>query len=874
MKIIATHMNAGFGCIASMWAAKKLYPDAFLVLPGCAEKRVHEFLEKEPLPLKLNNIKDISLNEVTLVVLVDTHDPKRIGIFSSLIARPNVKVHIYNHHDNPELDTQVEKKVVENRGACASVLCELLEKKNISLTPEESTLMVLGIFEDTHSLASSSTTPEDFYVTGNLLRQGADLGRVSRYMPQNLNVEQLAVLNELAANLESRLINGVEVAIAAVSLKSYANDLESVASRILDLENLNALFVIARMDKKIYLAARSRGREVDVSRVAQEFGGGGHKNASSADIKYMTLAQAKEKIVSILFEIIQPASLIKDVMHFPVVSAAVGDSIRSVESILTLYNLNTLPVLCNEEPVGLITRQIVEKAIHHKLEEDSVEGFMIRRFSVAEPNELFNSAISLIIEERQKLIPVVGPENKLAGVVSRGDILRELQAREGWKRSPILRQNNNQKNIKSLLKKRLGKNLLNLLAGIARVANQSGVSVYAVGGFVRDLLLGVTNKDIDIVVEGDGVDFASRLAEELRGRVKPHERFGTSVVIFPDENRIDVATARLEYYDYPAALPTVEQSSVKSDLHRRDFTVNSLAVKLNGDGAFCLLDFFDGERDLKNKEIHVLHSLSFIEDPCRLFRSVRFEQRFGFQISKQTEAFMKVAIKKKLVDSLSGTRLLNEVVLILKEKNPLKCILRMKEIGLLQFVSTQMASSPDDIGALEKIEAVLSRAEIISLPEKPEVWYVYFLALFYSLDKESFAQTIERLQMPSRLKKSLIRDRSSCKEGLELLNKDKSWGPEKIYNLFSGFSVEAVIYFLAAAAADRANAYVNIFFAQYYSRAKLSLTGDDLVKMGMKPGPVFQSVFKALREAHVKGTIETREDEVAWVKKQFLKQKG
>ncbi len=864
MQIITTHLNADFDCIASMMAAKKIYPDALLVLPGSSENKVSEFLKQEKFPLEFKRIKDIQMDEITLLVLVDTHDPKRIGVFSPLMTNPNVKVHIYDHHMNPALEGEVEKRVVENRGACTSIFSEILEKNNISLTAEESSLMALGIYQDTHSLTSTSTTPEDLVAVSNLLRRGANLDQVSRYMSQKLNIEQLGVFNELVANLDRQLINGVELTIATASVEGYVSDLAYVASRILELENLNALFVIVRMDKRIYLIARSRGHEVDVSRVAEVFEGGGHRNAASASIKDMTLVQAREKILTTLFEIVQPANRIKDVMHSPVVSVAVHDSIRSVESVLTLYNLNTLPVLSEEKPVGLITRQIVEKAIHHKLEEDCVEEFMIRRFSVTSPDEFFNSVTPLIIEEKQKLIPVVSPEGNLVGVVSRGDILRELHASEGG--------NGNlegaHKNVKSLLKERLGQDLLNLLESISQVANRSEVSVFAVGGFVRDLLLNISNKDIDVVVEGDGILFASRLAEEFGGRVTSHEKFGTSVVIFPDGYRIDVATARLEYYEHPAALPTVERSSVKSDLYRRDFTVNSIAVKLNGEEAFCLIDFFNGERDIKNKEIHVLHNLSFIEDPCRLFRAIRFEQRYNFKISRQTEAFMKVAIKKRLVDSLSGTRLLNELILILKESQPLKCVLRMKELGLLQFVSLQMG----DIQALEKIQSILSWAEFVSLPDEPEIWYVYFLSLLYSLDEESFLQTADRLQLQARLKKSLIRDRETCKENLVLLEKDKDWSPETIYNQFSGFSIEAVIYFLAVASTDRANQYANTYFTQYHRQAELSLTGDDLIEMGIKPGPVFQAVFKALREAHVKGAIETREEEVAWVRKQFLEQ--
>tara|TARA_Y100001936_G_C15628224_1_gene435183 strand:+ start:84 stop:605 length:522 start_codon:yes stop_codon:yes gene_type:complete len=171
---------------------------------------------------------------------------------------------------------------------------------------------------------------------------------------------------------------------------------------------------------------------------------------------------------------------------------------------------------------------------------------------------------------------------------------------------------------------------------------------------------------------------------------------------------------------------------------------------------------------------------------------------------------------------------------------------------------------------MEKIEAVLSWLKTISFPEKPKKWYLYFLALFYSLEEESFVKTAERLQMKAQLKKTMIRDRRVCKEGVELLKKDKDWSPETIYNLFSSFSVEAIIYFLAIASTERANKYVNIYFTQYHGQAELSLTGDDLVEMGMKPGPVFQSVFKGLREAHVKGAIQTREEEEAWVRKEFL----
>ena len=201
--------------------------------------------------------------------------------------------------------------------------------------------------------------------------------------------------------------------------------------------------------------------------------------------------------------------------------------------------------------------------------------------------------------------------------------------------------------LKSLIKDRLSKDIIRYLESITQIGDRLNVSIYAVGGFVRDLILNVPNKDIDIVVEGEGIPFAVCLAELFGGQVKSHEKFGTSVVTLSNGDRIDVATARTEYYKHPAALPIVEKGSIKSDLFRRDFTVNSMAIKLTGSNAFCLIDFFDGEKDLRSRKIHVLHSLSFIDDPCRLFRAIRFEQRFGFEIGRQEQVFMRTSIKKK-----------------------------------------------------------------------------------------------------------------------------------------------------------------------------------------------------------------------------------
>lgn len=858
-----------------MMAAKKLYPEAHLVFPGSAEGLVEDFLKEESPALEFTRLKNISVDQVRLLVVVDTHAPERIGVFASLLDNADVEVHIYDHHPDPQPELQVGQAIIKKRGATTTILHEILCEKEIALTPEECTLMVLGIYQDTHSLVTVSTTPEDLAAAGDLIKRGADLSRVSGYMRQKMNPEQLAIFNELVSSLENRLVNGVVVSLATASSGHYVRDLAYVVQNVIDLENLSAMFAMIRLDKKVYMIARSSIPEVNAAELANAFGGGGHESAASASIKELTIIQAMDKLVSQLESLVQPLSRIADIMHSPAIAVDEDDTIQSIEKKLTLYNLNTLPVLSGEQPVGLITRQIVEKAIHHSMQEDRAEDIMISSFSITTPDAYFKSVIPLIIEEKQKLIPVVDSETKLIGVVSRGDLLRVMHDDMSQHQDPLKNQFSGkvvaQKNMKSLVRERLDKDVCKLLERIAQFGEREGESVYVVGGFVRDLLLNIPNQDIDIVVEGEGIPFANRLAEEFDCRVKSHEDFGTSVVIFPDGYRLDVATARMEYYKHPGALPTVEKSSVKSDLFRRDFTINSMAVKLTGGNAFCLIDFFNGERDLINKEIHVLHSLSFIEDPCRLFRAIRFEQRFGFAMGKQAEAFMHSTIKKRLVDSLSGSRLFNEIKLLLKEKRPTDCIRRMLEFDLLHFVSPEILSHPKDLEVLDKLESVFSWAAMVSLPREPEVWQVYCLGLLYSLDEEAFLISVDRLQLPTRMRNSLGQDRTRCRESIKLLNAKDDWEPQDIYNTFSRLSIEAVLFLLALSSSDRLNQYANIYYTQYQGKTEPALTGDDLVRMGLEPGPVFQSVFNALREARVMGRVSSREEEVALVEERFLR---
>ena len=233
--------------------------------------------------------------------------------------------------------------------------------------------------------------------------------------------------------------------------------------------------------------------------------------------------------------------------------------------------------------------------------------------------------------------------------------------------------------------------------------------VYLVGGTVRDILLGEPNFDVDIAVEGDAIALARAVADALGGRVRAHTKFGTAVVVFGDDQRIDVVTARTEFYDAPAALPSVEHATIREDLFRRDFTINAMAVSLKGDDFGRLVDPFHGRRDLEAKTIRVLHNLSFIDDPTRIFRAIRYESRYGFRMDEHTQRLARGTIEMGLVGDLSSARLRDELIALLEEGDAGASILRLAELGRGQAIHPHLAADEEAVSLLERLRELNER---------------------------------------------------------------------------------------------------------------------------------------------------------------------
>ncbi len=866
MDVITSHINADFDSLASAIAAKKLYPEAVVVFPGSMEKKVKEFVEVFH-PVNIRKFKDIIPEQVKKLVIVDTKHPDRIGQFKELLTRPKIKVHIYDHHPvNPD-DIRGEVEIIAHVGAVSTLFVEILQKKKIPLTPMEATVLCLGIYEETGSLIFSSTTPRDLVAASYLLKRGANLKIVSDFLKFEMSKEEVSLLNELVSSLREEIIHGIKVKIGKGTKEGFG-DVAHLAHQIMDMEDMDGVILLIGMADKIVMVARSKAPELDVAQVVSEFGGGGHPTAASATIKDVPFEIIEERLIRSLKKHIRPMKVAMDVMTTPVVVIQWDSTIKEAEDILTRYSVSVLPVVKHDKYAAILSREVVEKALFHGFGKSRCIDFATTDAVTVAPDAPLSEVESIMVEKNQRFIPVL-ERDRIAGAITRTDIMRTLyedflrKSRVVQKESPAAEFFMGfERNITRLMEEQLPAPLYEFLVMAGEVADALGFGAYLVGGCVRDLLKREENLDIDIVVEGSGIGFAKKLAEQIGAKVTVHERFGTAQVM-KGSFKLDVATARTEYYESPATLPKVETSSIKKDLYRRDFTINTLAVKLNRRDFGSLIDFFGGQRDLKDRVVRVLHNLSFVEDPTRAFRAIRFSERFGFKLTKHTENLIKLAIRMNIFEKLSGTRIYDELVLTFKETNPIKTLKRLGDYSLLKVIHPDISFTSELESLLQSVHDTTTWFDLLFLKEPYDKWLLYIMALLYQLDKEGSESALQRLSVSPVIKDTILRGLQRTRD---VLNRIKHGDPVRVYHLLHDLDIETILFSMASTQETEKKKAISHFLLELRNVAPL-LKGEDLKGLGIPPGPLYSKIFGAVLDERLMKRLVTREDEIEYVKR-------
>ncbi|MCB2148044.1 MAG: CBS domain-containing protein [Deltaproteobacteria bacterium] len=881
LTIITSHVNADFDAMASMLAAQKLYPEALVVFPGSQEKNLRNFFIQSMVYLfNIAELGKIDLSAVTRLVLVDTRRKNRIGEVCRVLSNPRLEIHIYDHHPKNDDDIPADQEYHMLTGATVTILSDILREKKIPITPEEATIMCLGIYEDTGSFSFPSTTEHDFIAAAYLLSKGANLNVISSMITREFNPEQIGLLNDMIQASRHYTINGVELVLTSVTTDNYFPDFSFLVQKMAKMENIDAVFALGLMENKVYVVARSRTDDVDVGDILDQIGGGGHPSAAAATVKGKTIAQTEQLLFEALYAKINPRRQARHLMSSPAIMASEDTSCKEAKDLLTRYNINALLVDRSSSSAmgftGYITRQVIEKALFHHLETIPIREYMSTEISHVHPDADVVEIQDKIIGNKQRILPVV-EDGKVVGVITRTDLLNTLvqQNRPANQEFTELDDNSGNKRsrmVSNFMRERLPKHMIEILIQLGETASQMNCNAYVVGGFVRDLFLYRNNEDIDVVIEGNGIAFAKTFAQAFGARTHTHQKFGTAVIIFPDGFKIDVASARMEYYQFPASLPVVEMSSIKMDMFRRDFTINTLAIQLNPGKFGRLIDFFSGQKDIKDKILRVLHNLSFVEDPTRVFRALRFEQRFGFSIGKLTSSLIDNAVKMEFFERLAGKRVYTELKLILKEENPTPTILRLMDYNLLKVIHPGIKVENDLKHLLDTTKKVTDWHDLLFIDEPYERWTVFFMALIRHCDLQTTLEICEHLTIAPRHSKMFGENRICAEQQLARLEWHKRMSNAEVFNLLRAFKTEMILYMMVCADSEIAKKRISLYHTRLRHVA-ITISGKDLLEMGLASGPLFSQTLQAVLEAKLNGAVKTREDEFAFIKNRISRLK-
>ncbi|MDH4101858.1 MAG: CBS domain-containing protein [Thermoleophilia bacterium] len=841
-EVIATHGNTDFDAFAAMLAARLLYPGA-VVAVGSLNRNVRDFYRLHADELgAITETGGLELDAIRRLVVIEATTASRLGELESVALDPSVEKALFDHHGETRFPEWVheEAAVASTDGALTTTLVGILAEREILPTALEATTFALGIHEDTGSLTYPSSTQRDADALAWCLRHGARQDLIATYLHTPLAAAERDLLHRLMDVLEPVDAGGEEVLLAAVHWPEYVEGISNLAHKIVDLTDARALVVLVEMDSRVFAVARSRSGRIDASVLAAALGGGGHAQAASA-IARLGLDEARAVVLDALEQAQREPRRARDVMSTPPRSVAPDDTVRHAMTLCQRHGQSGVFVVDESRVVGGVSREDLDKAVGHDLSHAPVRGIMSSRVAVASEDAPLAELQALVTSAEDGRVAVLR-DDELVGVISRSDLLRAL---EGVKPAPAVEG-------MSLARELHGLEQLHPIVEAVATLGDRAEGVYVVGGTLRDILLEEKNFDIDIAVEGDAIAFARSLASALGGRFTPHDKFGTAIVSYGDGERLDVVTTRTEFYDSPGALPTVERAALREDLRRRDFTINAMAASLKPADFGLLVDPYGGRADLAARVLRVLHNLSFIDDPTRIFRGIRYEARYGFRFDEHTTRLARGCIEMGLVGDLSSVRLRDELVQLLEDPGAPGGIRRLGELGLDRAIHSHLRGDSEAASLFERARALRDELEI-DIP----VWRLGVAVLARHMSSGEAFDWLDRLKVRRRDVDRIVGAVTIAPRIVERL-REEELDPAQIVALADPFAPDAPLLALAAGA----HGALRDYFVRLRS-VELEIGGADLVSMGLPESPRIGEVLAEVRRRKLNGELEGRESELA-----------
>lgn len=919
MDLILCHITADFDTLGAAVGLSRLYPGARIVLTGGAHPTVRDFLALHRDEYALIERRSVTPEQIRTVIVVDAQHRDRLGKAAEWLDLPEVNVIVYDHHLEAESDIAATERQVEPIGAVTTLVAEQLQANQISLSPVEATVMALGIHVDTGSLTFDHSTVRDAAALTWLMQQGANLRAIGEYVEPGLSPQLQDLLSVALEHLQTEMVRGYCLAWVLLSVETYVPGLSNLASRLITLTEVDVLLLAARYpvsetEERLTVIGRARSsagaasmQSLNLAALFQKWGGGGHSRAAAMTVRGVEPEALLHELVGLLRQQVPQPPTARELMSSPVRTIRPETTIAEAQRILLRYGHSGLSVVdANDRLVGIISRRDLDIALHHGFSHAPVKGYMTTNLKTIRPDTPLPEIESLMMTFDIGRLPVLDAD-QLVGIVTRTDVLRELhqaglreQEREEAEPGQTLRDYCLLPGVvQNLLRQRLLPSLWNVLLQTAEQAEQRGWQLYLVGGAVRDLLLAKPDQpllldDIDLVVDGfhraadqaAGVEMAKSLQKLYpAARLQIHGRFQTAALLWHndpvlDSLWIDIATARTEFYPYPAANPEVEASSIRQDLYRRDFTINALAIRLTPPRMGELLDFFGGVVDLQAKQIRVLHANSFIEDPTRIYRAVRFAVRLGFQIDPQTEGYIRTAIASGIYHRIQAevektpalqTRLRQELRYILEARYWKPALELLSELGAICCIHPDLELNDVLWWQLRLVDRWLKRFDRPPVSAEHhqlatlEHWLILLELMLSHLEVEARVKVAENFQLPADSIQRLQRlDQNQTAIAAALPNCQR---PSQVVRELSQYDLSTLI--LVAVTVPRPLRRQIWQYLTGWSQVKAPVDGNDLKALGYKPGRQYKQILDQLLSATLDGEISNRAEAEAFLAAQF-----
>ena len=897
MELILCHQTADFDVLGAAVGLSRLKHGSRIVLTGGAHPAVRNFLALHRDEFALIELRSVNTQQICSLSVVDNQYRDRLGKAAEWLDLPGLnRVEVYDHHINSKSDIASTLTVVEPVGATTTLVVEKLQKSKVLPNPVEATVMALGIHVDTGSLTFEQSTVRDALALAWLMAQGANLPTIAEYVDPGFSPQLQQIFSDCLDQLKTQPFQGYTVSSLLLETETFIFGLSSVVERLLAITESDALIFAHAyhsrregspvQEGRLSLIGRTRIENTNLAKLFQSYGGGGHAQAASCNLRGVEPQQTLDRVLSqFLAQIPQPLAA-RDLMSSPVRTIRPQTTIEEAQRILFRYGHSGLSVVDKSDRlVGIISRRDLDLALHHGFSHAPVKGYMTRNLQTISPDALLPEIESLMVTYDIGRLPVI-EEGQLIGIVTRTDLLRQIHQERQEKNQ----EKTNLPTVSHLLpslQHRLKPSLWKFLQQAAKIAQRRGWHLYLVGGAVRDLLLAtdeeiVLLQDVDLVVDGfhqsadvgAGVDLAKDLQTTYpQARLSVHGQFQTAALLWHRDAEfgslwVDIATSRTEFYPYPAANPEVEASSIRQDLYRRDFTINALSIRLTSPRVGNLLDFFGGLLDLRSHQIRVLHANSFIEDPTRIYRAVRFAVRLNFTIEPQTEGYIRYAIESGIYERLRlktqpapalTTRLKAELHYILEAGYWRAAVILLADLDALRCLHSDLVLSEE---LWWQIRCLSRWLRLLDPSHQLEHWRLRLEVLLCALPNKERSLIATNLQLP--------KDSIERLQGLSILeDKIQENLPNcvlisQVVNLLKPYRLPSLV--LVAARSPKSTRRTLWQYLTHWSQISAPLNGNDLKEMNLKPGPQYKAILDALLAATLDGEISDRRQAMIKVK--------